>query len=400
MLFKNATVFRLRNGHKIDQESLEELVEQLRFSPIVGQSETSMGLIDPVDCTPEGPLVYKQGNISLLCMQLQEKILPRQVITQELEERVKLRESTGIKVRSAEKKRMMEDIVFEMMPKAFSKFKKVWGYVDHQRNEIIVGTSSNAMAGDFSDLLRQGLGSLPVSLIRCSESPSMTMTRWAETQELPVRLGLGREISLIDNQQDGCSGTFRKQDLTSDEIKECIESGKKVQKLALRWNDHVEFTIDENMVLCKLASMSGMDDKEFDGDTNGDEYPRIAADLFLTATALRLLLPEIYTWFGAEEAPGEIDDQSDAADKRQAEVQGKLAIAALKSEFKIDPFAKTEPGELLGEDDIGSTALVLPDRDTDGDEFEEAFMNAEWVPEHEDQTEELSGFEVDETHEA
>lgn len=330
MLFKSAIVYRMRSGYKIEQSTLVEQLESVRFSPIVGHQESSRGFICPIEHSEEDELAYCQGEITLLCYQSENKILPRSVLLKELDERVKEQEKiTGYRVKSAEKKRMLDQIVMDLLPKAFTKTKRVLGYIDHGRDEIVVGSSSTQNAEDFLGTLRMGLGSLPVTPIRCNTPPMQTMTTWAHTQTLPRKLALGREIIMVDDVNEGSTGAFKKQDLGSDEIGLCIESGKKVQKIALAWNDFIEFSIDQKMILTKMAPMDMLndDDNEY-GD--GTDYPRIAADLYLTSAGLRQLIPEIYSWFDVEDVAGTIETE-EAADEHMRNLamirsdQGKLA---------------------------------------------------------------------------
>lgn len=372
MLFKSAIIYRMRSGYKIEQATLAEHLESVRFSPIVGHQETSRGFICPIEHSEEEELVYCQGEITLLCYQNESKILPRSVLLQELEERVKEHEkNTGYRVKSAEKKRMLDQIVMELLPKAFTKTKRVLGYIDHGRDEIVIGSSSAQNAEDFLGILRMGLGSLPVTPIRCNTSPIQTMTSWAQTQELPQKLALGREITMVDEVNEGSTGAFKRQDLGSDEIGLCIESGKKVQKVALAWNDFIQFSIDQRMILTKMAPMDMLND---DGNEYGDgtDYPRIAADLYLTSAGLRQLIPELYGWFDAEDVAGTIETE-EAAEEHMRNIamirseQGKLA--GLDDSDNLD-FSQPEASGLSSSPDDGAPEAEeehLPS----GEEFDE-----------------------------
>lgn len=210
---------------------------------------------------------------------------------------------------------MIDEIRFDLLPKAFSKYSRIIGYIDAQRREIVIGTASGNQADEFLSSLRTAFGSLPVALLEPYVSAQLTMTQWAKNRQGPKRVQFGQEISLVDP-AEGDKGTFRKQDLSSDEILQCIESGKRVERISLRWNDYLSFSIDEHLVLRKIAALD-MFDEEFEGDD--DENARLDADLFMTYSGLRRLLPELYQWFQVPDleydfGPGESTDEPEGDD--------------------------------------------------------------------------------------
>lgn len=317
MLFKNATVVRLTGDIPREHEDLLNALNGHKFVPAKEMEFERRGWIPPTK-KEDDELIYAQGAVSLLCLQVETKILPASVIREELEERLALREAGGRKVRAKERQQLMDEIRFDLLPRAFSKFARVMGYIDYQRQEIVVGTASKNQVDEFLSFLRASLGSLPVATLQSEYSPTMRMTDWVRLRQAPEKVRFGHEITLAE--PEGGKGSFRKQDLMSDEIQECIEAGKKVQRMAFEWNDYLSFTIDEELTIRKLSALD-MFDKEYDGDN--DEDGGMAANLFLTFMALRELLPQIYSWFGvssieysdeeefSEEEPGfDVDDFS------------------------------------------------------------------------------------------
>jgi recombination associated protein RdgC len=308
MLFKNATVVRLTGDIPRENEELLKVLESNRFVPAREMESERRGWIPPSGKESDD-LVYAQGAVYLLCLQIESKILPASVIREELKERMALREAGGRKIRSKEKQQLMDEIRFDLLPRAFSKFTRVLGYIDYQRQEVVVGTASKTQVDEFLAFLRASLGSLPVQSLKAEYSPTMRMTDWARLRQAPSKVKFGAEITLVE--PEGGKGSFRKQDLLSDEIQQCIEAGKQVQRMAFEWNDYLSFTIDEELTIRKLSALD-MFDQEYEGDS--DEDDDIAANLFLTFMALRELLPELYKWFGVGEpeyANGEDGDGSE-----------------------------------------------------------------------------------------
>ncbi len=322
MLFKNATVVRLTGDIPRENEELLKALEANRFVPAKAMESERRGWIAPTG-KEDDDLVYAQGAVSLMCVQIESKILPASVVREELKERMDLREKGGRKVRSKEKQQLMEEIRFDLLPRAFSKFTRVLGYIDYQRQEVVVGTASKGQVEEFLASLRASLGSLPVTTLQFEYQPAKRMTDWARLRQAPSKVRFGAEITLAE--PEGGKGSFKKQDLLSDEIQQCIEAGKKVQRMALEWNDYLSFTIDEELTIRKLSALD-MFDKEYNGDA--DEDDDIAANLFLTFMALRELLPQLYSWFGV----GELDYAEE--DQENGDEPG----------FDVDDYSNSEEG--------------------------------------------------------
>ncbi len=308
MLMKNATIIRITGDIPVTAEAIEAALTPHKFVPARDMESERYGFVSPTD-RDDDPLVRAQGNVFLLCLKIQTKILPPSVIKEELKERLAARGAAGRKLRAKERQQMIDDIRFDLLPKAFSKYNRILGYIDAQRREIIIGTASASQADEFLTCLRTAFGSLPVAVLEAQTSPQAEMTEWAKQQKAPAKVKFGHEISLEDPTEGG-KGAFRKQDLTSEEILQCIDSGKRVQRISLCWNDYLSFTVDDRLVLRKIAPLD-MFDEAFEGDD--DENAKLDANLFMTYSGLRRLLPELYKWLNVKvEASDEQEVEEDA----------------------------------------------------------------------------------------
>lgn len=325
MLFKNATIIKIVGDIPSTADAIQSALEKHPFVPARDMEFERRGWVSPVNEESE-ELVRAQGRAFMMTMKVQTKILPSSVIKEELKERMALRGMHGRKVRAKERNQMIEEIRFDLLPKAFSKYSRVHGYIDAERQEIVVGTASASQVDEFLALLRVAFDGLPVKLLESDVAPQSRMTHWAQNQEAPPKVKFGQDITLEDPSEGG-KGTFRKQDLSSDEILQCIASGKRVQRIALEWNDYLSFTVDERLVLRKLTPLD-MFDEEFEGDD--DEYAQFDADLFMTVSGLRRLLPELYQWFEVE-VDGHDSDDSPLDD------EGADSNAPLDSGYDYDP---------------------------------------------------------------
>ena len=115
-----------------------------------------------------------------------------------------------------------------------------------------MNTASAARAEELLSLLREGLGNLPVVIPDTQKSPVVVMSQWLLNGGLPEGLSLGGDVDLEDPQEEGCIVRVRGMYLESDEIRRHIESGKQAVRLALSWQDQVDFLVDKDLSLRRI----------------------------------------------------------------------------------------------------------------------------------------------------
>lgn len=308
MLFNSAIVYQLLEI--FSENELVAGVEKRRFQPATGMMEESYGWIPYAsnDEDKEADLIYKMGSIYMITLQIQTKIIPAAVINEMAQREVAELIRNGGRVSPKDMKKMKESIRIAMLPKALSRYGRVTGYIDFDRKELIVGTSSASQAEKYLNTLRSGLGKLAIHEIRGETSPSSIMTSWFKGDSFPEKVVMGHSIVVKETTEGGSKGSFSKQDLSSSEIMECLDNGKQVDKIELLWNDYLSFSINSNLVLSKIKPMESNTDV-YDSGVETDGSDGIIADLYLTVASLRTLLPELYKWFEIE-VPQVVDVES------------------------------------------------------------------------------------------
>ena len=86
MWFKQARIFQLLNVDELD--SIEEALEPLEFKPCLPRLPFTYGWVSPLD-QEAAPLAHTSTQYVMLCMQLEEKILPATVVRHTLNEKIK-----------------------------------------------------------------------------------------------------------------------------------------------------------------------------------------------------------------------------------------------------------------------------------------------------------------------
>ncbi|HHR6035557.1 TPA: recombination-associated protein RdgC, partial [Providencia alcalifaciens] len=136
-------------------------LKNLEFSPCGSQDMMKVGWTNPIK-TGEA-LTHSVGNQILIVAKREEKKLPTDVIKKELQAKIdKLETEQGRRLKKTEKDSLKDEVVQDLLPRAFSKESTVSVWIDNDNQRIIVDASSAKRAEDTLALLRKTLGSLPV----------------------------------------------------------------------------------------------------------------------------------------------------------------------------------------------------------------------------------------------
>jgi recombination associated protein RdgC len=166
-------------------------------------------------------------------------------------------EKEGRKLGGRARKRLKEDVVHELLPRAFVRPGRVDAILDLEHGICAVDTSSRKQAENVVAEIRNALGSFPALPLNAETAPRAVLTGWIAGEPLPDGLSLGDECELRDAADKGAVVKCQRQELTGDEIGKHLESGKQVARLALTLDDHVSFVLGEDLVLRKFKLLDG-----------------------------------------------------------------------------------------------------------------------------------------------
>jgi recombination associated protein RdgC len=308
MLFRNIRIFRFTRPIEITAELLEEKLQADAFKPCGPQEQNRRGW-----CTPLGKhgeqLVHAANGDLLICLQHQEKLLPGPVVTEFVEERVEQIETEqGRKVRRKERDELKEQVLLEMLPQAFPRNRKTYGYLSAKNGYLIVDAGSTKAAEDFASTLRKSLGSLPVRPPVVEQNPAFTFTGWInETIDLPDVAVLGADCWMADPSEDGGKVIARGLDLKADEVRNHLEAGMQVTKVALTWDDNVSFCLDETLAITRVKFGDTLKDQLDDVDAD-DALAKMDAAFCLMTLELERMIPALLKALGGEDRSAIVED--------------------------------------------------------------------------------------------
>jgi recombination associated protein RdgC len=225
-------------------------------------------------------------------------LLPNSVVSDELSARLKkIAEKEGRKIGSKERKRLKDEVLTDLLPRAFTKMSRTACDLSLKSGFVVLDTASRKSAEEAISQLRQALGTFPAVPVAPEESPRRQMTDWLIRGKLPAGLVLGDECELRDPAESGAVVRCRRQDLETDEVREHLKSGKQAFALGLTFADRIGFTLGEDLAVRKLRFLDVVQD-ELETSGRDAEAVELDATFALMTLELERLLSKFEEWFG------------------------------------------------------------------------------------------------------
>lgn len=308
MWFRNARVFRFTKPFEITAEALEEKLQADAFKPCGPQETSRQGWVSPMGKHSD-LLVHSAGGYHLIALRKEEKLLPASVIKELVDEKAEMIEAEQHrKVRRKEKDELKEEVMLEMLPRAFSKNRRCYAYLAPADGVLVVDAGSAKQAEDLASTLRKSVGSLPVRPPAVEQAPAFTFTGWLnESIDLPASIELGTECELKDTSEDGGVVRCKGLDLQGDEIRSHLDAGMQVTKLAVTWDDNLSFVLDEELGIRRLKFGDTLQEKLDDVDAD-DAAARFDAAFSLMTLELARLIPGLLEALGGEDRSAIVEE--------------------------------------------------------------------------------------------
>jgi recombination associated protein RdgC len=301
-MFKNALIYRITEWDRSALSSLEDRLAAGRFAECGATQPESAGWVQPRG-DKHSSLMESVGGQLILQLCVERKAVPSSVIKTQLQSRLdKIEQETGRRPKGKMAKELKEEIVQDLLPRAFPKRSSNLVWIDQKAGLVVINAGSIKSADRIVTLLVAALGGgVVLRPINTQISPATAMAEWLKSKEAPPFFTIDRECELKQPDSEKATVRYARHTLDIDEVAEHITQGKMPTQLAMTWNSRVSFVLNEALVIKKIklldvvlegSAPSGKDDGGFD------------ADVAIATGELRLLLPDLIDALGGEVPEG------------------------------------------------------------------------------------------------
>lgn len=298
MLFKAVRIYELTSSVNSSPANLAEKLQALEYKPCLPSMPSSMGWVPPLD--EEGaPLARGLNGCIMMCLKIEEKILPASVIGDALKEKIKKIETNEARrVRAKEKIMHKEETIITLLPRAFSKHSLIYGYIDTQHGWLIINNTSPKKIELFLSMFKKSVGDI-VEEIEINK-PSATTTHWLKTNEYPDAFAIEKTCTMQDPNQQNRVIRCQQQDLFAPSIQSLIKDGCEVIQLGLTWHDRLSFVITEDFAI-RTIRLAEDDLAEINDEieTKGQKFD---ADFIMMMEMFRGLFSDLLKIFAKDES--------------------------------------------------------------------------------------------------
>jgi len=296
MWFRNLQLYRLPKPWAIALSSLEEQVARGPFVRCPSNQPLSRGWVSP---RRDGALVFALDRQWLLALAVEQRLLPSAVIIEEVRERAEAIEAQqGYAPGRKQLKELRERVTEELMPRAFTRRRSTFVWIDPQNGWLCVDASSPARAEEVIEHLRHCLDEFPLSLLHTQVSPQSAMADWLAGGDAPAGFTIDRDCELKASGDEKSVIRYVRHPLEGDEIKAHLAGGKMPTRLALTWDDRISFILGEKLEIKRLAFLDLLKEQAEKSAGHADE--QFDADFALMTGELSRFLPQLVAALGGE----------------------------------------------------------------------------------------------------
>lgn len=313
MWFKALQFYILDEQSNYNFQQLEKQVSGFAFQPSSTATPKTWGWYPPTD-KKSHPLIHAANGFMMICLKTEEKVVPQSIIKEFLADKVEELELEGLRVSKKEKQRLKEEIIQNLLPRAFHKSNKTYAYIDTKHHQLVIDAPSPKKADDFLIAFRKTFDfklSLPDIQSSCA-----LMTEWLSSNTYPDPFVIEDTCALQSAQEDISHVKYGGQNLLTDNVREHLNDGFFVKQMAMSYADQLSFTLNESCIITKLRFLELVKDLAKDAyrETDAQSFD---ADFVIMTETLRDFIQSLLQVFGTQE---DEPDKTDAIAQNESVV--------------------------------------------------------------------------------
>jgi len=290
-MFKNALVYSIDQWDPPTQAEIEGRLDGARFTACRPTEPDSAGWVEPRG-EKHAALLESIGGQLILKLCTETRPVPGGVVKDQLNARLdKIEADTGRRPKGKASREIKEEIVHELLPRAFPKRSTTLVWIDLTQSRVLIGAASSKKADAVVTRLVQLFGGLRLAPLQTALSPATAMAAWLSDKQAPAGFSVDRECELKQPDSEKSLVRYARHTLELDEVGEHIRQGKLPVQLAMTWNGRVSFALTDALALKKIKLLDVvLEDK---GSPAGGADGGFDADVAIITGELQHLLSDL-----------------------------------------------------------------------------------------------------------
>ena len=296
-MITNAILYRLSDPAQLSVATFDECFDTRKFLPCGPTQEKSCGFVPPRG-EAHGALAECVDGQLIMKLMTETKSVPAAVIRRVVDEKIEqIFQSTGRKPGKKETRDLRDDVRLALLPDAWPKQVATLIWIDPDANLLVIDAASQVKADDVVSFLVAAIPGLAVQLLCTKLSPTGSMAEWLLSGEAPAGFTVDRDCELKASDESKAVVRYARCALDTEEVRNHIQRGKMPTQLALTWNSHVSFVMNDGLQLKKIVFLESA--------LNGDKGMTLDNDAFdanvvIVTGELRQLIPDLVDALGGE----------------------------------------------------------------------------------------------------
>jgi len=296
MLFKNAVVYQITKPMTSLFTDLQEKLELYKFKPCDSHEVTSQGWTKPSDVLDD--LYCENEETYLFTVKKESKILPVSAVNEAVNNRVlSIEEAEHRKVYRQERVSIKEEVTFDMLPRAFSKFVKTNILVSLKHSLIIVEASTYDKGDEALNVLKDSLGSLSIREPDVRVEPASVFSQWISLEADPEKFVVAERCKLTSTCGTDEKIAFTNMSLSSEEVLNHLDNNMEVSEIAINWADTLSATLSNDLSIKSIKPLDVYLDQVSEKRTF-NELLGLKSDMMLSEETIKNLTDQMFTAFG------------------------------------------------------------------------------------------------------
>ena len=305
-MFKASSFFRISPDFVLPPlDALEAALATQPFAECGATQPRAIGWVPPRGNKSTVLAESVAGHLILkLCTE--RRALPASAVKAAVDERIeKYKQETGHeRVGGKIKKAFKEEVVQDLLPRAFTKKSSTLLWLDPVNRFLVVDAGSLSGADKVVTALVEALSEVPGSHpsiglkpVQTQMTASACMSHWLSTREAPYNFTVDQDCELKTPDEQKSTVRYSRHTLEIDEVAQHIAQGKLPTQLALTWNERVSFVLTESAQVRKIKLLDVVMDGAQDKGKDDDGFD---ADAAILTGELSGLIPDLLEALGGE----------------------------------------------------------------------------------------------------